>query len=396
MADYDAIVIGGGPAGLSAAEYLAKEKANVLCLDKKQEIGVPVRCAEGLGLGWFKRLNVKPDKSFCAADIYGACLYAPSGKKLEIRFPEISGYILERRIFEKQLARNAAKAGAKIEVKTNVINAEKKNNQVELTFERIGETNTVSADLIVSAEGVEAKIARQLGVNTVNNLNDIDSGFQYEMAGIDYENDDLINLFFGTDVAPRGYVWIFPKGKHEANVGIGIGGLTPELAKNYLDNFINKHEGLKNGSIIAVNAGAIPVGGFLDDMTSDRLIVVGDSAHQVNPIHGGGIGLAMEGARIAAEVAAQAVQKNDFSHDFLKQYNPKWYEQRGERLKAILKKRHMLEVLKDEDYEKLASSLDGDSVMKIAEGDLMQSAKIVAKKLIAHPGLAKIMLKYLK
>ena len=108
MADYDVVIIGGGPAGLSAAELLANNGASVLCLDKKQEIGVPVRCAEGLGLGWFKRLNIKPDKSFCAADIYGACLYAPSGKKLEIRFPELSGYVLERRIFEKHLARQAA------------------------------------------------------------------------------------------------------------------------------------------------------------------------------------------------------------------------------------------------------------------------------------------------
>ena len=225
---------------------------------------------------------------------------------------------------------------------------------------------------------------------------DIDSGFQYEMAGIDYENPDLINLFFGNDVAPRGYVWIFPKGKHEANVGIGIGGTRTELAKDYLDKFIAQHDGLKNGSTIAVNSGCVPVGGFLDDMTADNLIAVGDSAHQVNPIHGGGIGLAIEGARIGAEVALEAVKKDDFSHEFLKRYNPSWYERRGNQLKSVLKRRSMMEALGDDDYETIANSMTGEDVMKLAEGDLLESAKIATTKLVKNPGLVKIMLKYLK
>ena len=367
-----------------------------MCVDKKQEIGVPVRCAEGLGGGWFRRLNIKPDPSFCVADIFGACLYAPSGRKLEIRFPEVAGYVLERRIFEKQIARSAAKKGADIRVKTNIETAERKDGKVLLKGSYLDEAVEYSGKLIISAEGVETKIARQLGLNTTNKLMDIDSGFQYEMAGIDYENPDLINLFFGNDVAPRGYVWIFPKGKHEANVGIGIGGTRTELAKDYLDKFIAQHDGLKNGSTIAVNSGCVPVGGFLDDMTADNLIAVGDSAHQVNPIHGGGIGLAIEGARIGAEVALEAVKKDDFSHEFLKRYNPSWYERRGNQLKSVLKRRSMMEALGDDDYETIANSMTGEDVMKLAEGDLLESAKIATTKLVKNPGLVKIMLKYLK
>lgn len=396
MSDYDVIVIGAGPAGLSAAQVLAENEVSVLCLDKKQEIGVPVRCAEGLGGGWFERLNIKPHPSFCVTDIYGACLYSPANKKLEIRFPEVAGHVLERRIFEKVLAREAAKKGADLKVKTNITSAARENGQVKLKGEFMGEEVEHSAKMVISAEGVESKIARQLGLDTTNKLVDIDSGFQYEMAGIDYENPDLINLFFGNDVAPRGYVWIFPKGKHEANVGIGIGGTRAELAKDYLDKFIAKHEGLKNGSVIAVNSGCVPVGGFLDDMTRDNLIAVGDAAHQVNPIHGGGIGLAIEGARIGAEVAAEAIKKDDVSHHSLQAYNPRWYEARGTKLKSILKRRAMMEALSDDDYETIANSMTGEDVMKLAEGDLMQSAQIASTKLVKNPGLVKIMLKYLK
>jgi len=163
-----------------------------------------------------------------------------------------------------------------------------------------------------------------------------------------------------------------------------------------LDAFIKKHEGLKDGSVIAVNAGGIPVGGFLENMTRDNLLVCGDAAHQVNPIHGGGIGLAIEAARIAAEVAAEAVKQKNYSEQFLKKYNELWYEKRGNKLKRILKMRYMLENLNDEDFETIASSLNGDDIMKIAEGDILQSAKIISTKLVKHPGLVKIMLKYLQ
>jgi len=218
MAEWDVIVIGAGPAGLTAARVAAENGLSVLCLDKKQEIGIPVRCAEGMGLGIFKNQNIPIKQEYCVWPIEGAALYAPSGKKVEIRFPETSGYIVERRIFEKFLARWAAKAGAKIKVKSNVVKAERNNGKVKVFYEHFDEMLEEEAKIIISAEGVEAKIARQLGLNTTNNLNDIDSGFQYEMAGINFDEPELIHLYFGKEVAYRGYVWIFPKGKNEANV----------------------------------------------------------------------------------------------------------------------------------------------------------------------------------
>ncbi len=396
MEHYDVVVVGAGPAGLSAAERLAENSHKVLCLDKKQEIGVPVRCAEGLGMGWFERLNIKPRKEWCPAEIYGAALYSPSGKKVEVRFDKLSGYVLERRIFEKRIAKNAAKKGAKIMVKSNIKTLERKDGKVIVTVDNMSKKKTYSANIIIAADGVESTTARRLGLNTTNKLIDIDSGFQYRMAGIDFEGSDLINLFFGKDVAPRGYAWIFPKGKGEANVGIGIAGTEKELAKDYLDKFIANHPGLKNGSIIDVNAGAVPVGGFLDSMVKDNLIVCGDAAHQVNPIHGGGIGIAIEGARMAADAASEALKKGDYSEKALSPYNKAWYQKRGNKLKDVLKRRHMLENMEDRDFEVLAQAITGEDVMKIAEGDLLESAKIVSTKLVKHPGLMKVMLKYLK
>ena len=394
--EYDVIIIGAGPAGLVAAEKCAIDGLKTLCLEKKQEIGVPKRCAEGLGLGWIKRLGMTPDKKWAVQDISGAALYSPSGKKLEIRFHDVSGYVIERRVFEKELAKKASQAGATIRTKSNVTELKRENGKVNVTALEMEKTAHYSAPIIIACDGVESTIARKLGLNTVLKLNDVDSGFQYEMAGIEFENPDLIHLYFGIEVAPRGYLWIFPKGKDVANVGIGIGGTHEKSAKYYLDKFISAHPGLKKGSIIEVNAGAIPVGGFLKEMTADNLIVCGDAAHQVNPIHGGGMGTAMEAAILASKIAVEAHKKGDFSNETLKPYNSQWYELRGNQMLAILKRRHMLESMKDNDFEILVNSLTGEDVLKISEGELWQSAKIVTKKLIKHPNLAKIMLKYLK
>ncbi len=395
MQQFDVIIVGAGPAGLRAAIKLAKGKAKVLCVDKKQEIGVPKRCGEGLGLAWVKRLGLKPDKRWCLQPMYGAVLYAPSMHRVEIKFNKISGYVIERRVFEKRLAIEAASHGALVKTKCNAHGFERKDGEVIVTCIEQGEKKQYSAPLVIAADGTESLAARKLGLNTAISLNDIGSGYQYEMANISFENPNFIHLFFGNNIARRGYAWVFPKGKNHANVGIGIAGTEQHTAKERLDAFIEKMHGLRNGSIIEVNAGTIPVGGFLDEMTADNLLVVGDAAHQVNPVHGGGIGIAMEAADIASEVALKALKAKDFSHAFLRQYTAQWYEKRGNALRKLLKRRHMLEMLTDDNFETLAQSITGDDVMKILEGDIISSAKMVAKKLIKHPKLVKVMLKYL-
>ena len=145
MEEYDVIIIGAGPAGLNAATKLAERKINVLVLDRKQEIGCPKRCAEGLGLGWFKRLGLKPSKEWAVMPIYGAALYAPSGKSVVLHSKKIAGYVLERKMFEKALAIDAVKKGAKIRLKSNVKSAERRDGKVILDVNELGEIKQYSA-----------------------------------------------------------------------------------------------------------------------------------------------------------------------------------------------------------------------------------------------------------
>ena len=81
--DYDVIIVGAGPAGLSAAITLAEEKVNVLVLDRKQEIGCPKRCAEGLSLRYFKLMGLDPKSSWAVQPMHGAQLYSPDNTSIK-------------------------------------------------------------------------------------------------------------------------------------------------------------------------------------------------------------------------------------------------------------------------------------------------------------------------
>ena len=397
MQEFDLIIVGAGPAGLFAAQKAASSGLKVLVLDRKQEIGSPKRCAEGLGLGWFKRLGLKPQKEWAVQAIHGATLYAPNGKTLSMKAKKTVGFVLERKVFEKFLAIKAARKGAKIIVKANVESMQRKNGKVEVSVKEFDEIKNYTAPLIIAADGVDSRAARMLGLNTANKLPDMDSGFQYEMTNLKGYDEQSLHLFFGTKIANRGYVWVFPKRKGTANVGIGIAAASEKSAKAYLDDFIKSHsEIFKDASIIEVNAGAIPVGGFLEDMTADNLMVCGDAAHMTDPIHGGGIGIAMEGGQIAAEIAIKAHKAGNFSHEFLQQFNKEWYSKRGNQLKKRLKARHFLEKLTDDDFNYLAESITVEDCLKIVGGEIAgkEKLKFLGKKMLTRPGLAKIMAKY--
>jgi digeranylgeranylglycerophospholipid reductase len=399
---YDAIVVGAGPSGLAAGIELAKGKAKVLILDRKQEIGCPKRCAEGLSNRWFEIMNLKPSPNWAVQEIKGAVLYGPNGKEVKMKGNKILGYVLERKMFEKYLAIEAVKLGAKIMMKHQVVEAKRENGIVTLKVEVNNEVEEFKGKMILACDGIDSKVARMLSLNTMNNLNDTDSGYQYEMTGITGYDENCLHLYFGTEVAPRGYTWIFPKRDGTANVGIGIGAYvsaeTKINAKEYLDRWIESQPGLKDGSIIEVNAGGIPVGGFLEKMTADNLLVAGDAGHMVDPIHGGGIGIAMEGGRLSAQVALRAIKANNFTDDFLSTYTKEWFDLRGNELKRRLKSRHLLEQLSDDDFNYLAESISMDEALAIGNGTMSKAgmAILFTKKLVKRPGLVKIMMKYLQ
>ncbi len=388
---FDVIVIGAGPGGTAFGRVAAKRGLDVLIIDKRKELGSPVRCGEGIGAHWQGKIKLPLHGGAIAAKIDGARCFAPNGKTLKIATPETKGYVLERKIFDKYMAIEAARAGAQILPKTIVEDlikdgAGKPAGVKARTYDN--EVVEFKAPLIVSAEGMEAKIARQAGfTDAVANLYDVDTCFEYEMANVECE--PLIELWFTNRYAKRGYVWVFPKGKDVANVGVGIGGDLNMHPKRCMDDFIKAHpERFKRAEVVEVKAGNIWVGAPLKEMTKDNFMVIGTAAHQVDPIHGGGMALAMEAGEIAADVAVRAVEKKDFSKKFLGEYEASWRATEEGKLLKRLKLRKVLEMFTDEDFDRVFELLDEKDLERVLGGDFKP---VVSKVLVKRPSLLKVL-----
>src|SRR5512139_4190886 len=114
--NYDVVVVGAGPGGSMAARTIAQAGCSVLLVEKRQEIGAPVRCAEGVSRSWLEKI-VPIDPKWICAQIHGYRFHAPDGTAFAVE-PDDTGYILERKIFDRDLANMAALAGAHVIAKT--------------------------------------------------------------------------------------------------------------------------------------------------------------------------------------------------------------------------------------------------------------------------------------
>ena len=157
--------------------------------------------------------------------------------------------------------------------------------------------------------------------------------------------------------------------------------LEKKSAKYYVDKFISENPNIfSNASIIEVNAGGIPVGGLLDDMALNGFLTVGDAAHQVNPIHGGGLKEALLAGEIAANVIIESIKKQDYSKKFLSKYNKIWWKERGYALRRIEKLKFAVEKLSDKELNNLAEKLTGDDLVDFSRGNsLFKLGKILMK-----------------
>ncbi|WP_297520817.1 NAD(P)/FAD-dependent oxidoreductase [Thermococcus sp.] len=375
---YDVVVVGAGIAGPIVARDVAKAGYSVLLIDKKPAIGSPKQCAEGISIKVFDKYDIPYDKRYINREIYGAKLYSPSGHELELRYKEASGVILERKVFDKMLAYYAAKAGADVLARTEALDVIRKDGKIAgIKAKHEDEPVEIHADIIVAADGVESMVARKAGINTYAPPHEFDSSYEYEML-IEGYDPDLIHLWFGNEVAPRGYVWVFPKDEDRANVGIGIASDHPETAKYYLDKWLEENK-IPAKKILEVNVGVVPVGGFVKKLVKDNVLVVGDAARQVNPMHGGGMAEAMEAGTIASKWIVKALEEENLS--LLQNYTKEWWETDGKRLEKVLKVRKVTEKLTDEDLDLFIQIISGADAEKIAGGDYVE----VIKALLRHP-----------
>jgi digeranylgeranylglycerophospholipid reductase len=357
-ASYDVVIIGAGPAGSTAARGTASAGLSTLLLEKRQEIGAPVRCAEAVGYSSLSRF-VEPDPKWIARVIDGVRLVAPDGGFVDIVSPG-NGFVLERKIFDRHLAELAAAAGAEVRVKSRATGLVFCDGRVSGVCVRSGRAEeTIEARLVIAADGVESQVGRWAGLETGCTLSGIDICAQYLLSGVKLERPEYCYFYFGRDIAPGGYAWAFPKGEDTANVGLGIrpNPRRPvgETAKYFLDRFVSKV--FPEAVPVSFVIGAVPTDGKHMRLSGPGIMVAGDAAHQTDPLTGGGIANAMIAGKLAAEAALKAFQKGDFSRASLSAYDRKWHKKLGKRVKHLVRLRDEIVLFQDETYNKLVNMM---------------------------------------
>lgn len=308
----DILVVGAGPAGGATALVAARRGMQVLVVERRQVVGIPVQCAEYIPTMLVGRLNI--GKSFIVQRTRGMKTYLPGEPVKETRAP---GFTIHRDIFDQAMMRAAADSGAELMVSTRAL--QRIDDETVLLKRKSGQYLTVRAKIIVGADGPRSTVGRWVGAVNRNLL----PGVQVTLPLM--EPMDWTEVYFDPEIY-AGYGWLFPK-KDVANVGIGLKN-TPRSHTRIgflLDRFIArlKAEGKVAGDPVRYTAGWIPAEP-VRQAVHGNVALVGDAAGHTHPITGAGISNAVVCGEMAGTWAARAVEKGDVS--VLKHYDDQWQD----------------------------------------------------------------------
>ncbi len=336
MKKYDLVIIGGGPAGSSAALYASLHGIKALVVERKKIPGTPVLCAEGASVKGIELVIKKIKNCWIANKTNKVFFKGPNHKSFTVRFSS-PGYILERRVFDRDLLAIASD-------KTDVMIETEATQVLENTVyvEHRKKREKIHFDFLIIAEGIESKIARSLNLTTPLKLSQIHSCAQYLIAGINIDASG-ITLILDREKCPGGYIWIFPKDENLANIGLGIAPfLTDKPAHYFLNSFIR--ENFPNAKIIEKSGGfvsAVVMKGF----GKKNILIAGDAGRLIDPMSGAGIVNAMLSGKLAVESIVDS--KTTEIH---KIYNKKLEKAFVKNLRFNEKMRRIFLKLKNDDF----------------------------------------------
>lgn len=360
-----------------AAWKAAQEGARTILLEKDDRPGKKV-CAEGILAEALLDAEVQPEREFVINRITGAFLYAPDERKRVGVGGE--GYILDKPMFLQMLAERARRAGAEIVYGGAIEEIAREDGGVWLKGKLDKKPLSLKARVVIGCDGTGSILARRFFPR--RNYQVI-AAFQYSMADCRVDDESKLEIFVGHRKAPAGYVWIFPKGGGNANVGIGLKG---SGAKQFLDRFIEEHPSIFSGSKVERSLAApVPVGGEIDEYVSNNIMLCGDAAGQVIPLTGAGIHTSLASGKIAGEVAAKAISDGDASGKRLSEYKTKFADLFGQRIANSLKALDSFERFSDEELNIITDFLDGQDLIDMANGF---SPSRAIGLLVRHPLLA--------
>lgn len=381
---FDIAVVGGGPAGLSAAYAAAKGGAKVVLFEKDQSIAHSIRTSGVTWISEMERLGI-PSKFYNPIQNYR--FVSPSNDIL-ITGNVSKSCVLDIRGMYQHLAFLAAKEGVQLMVKSNVIDVIKDGDRVVGVKANTPKGRlTVRSTLVIDASGFSTSVGRKAGV--AGQWKRYGVGAEYECYCDDIDSTTWV-LMVGQKYSDAGYAWSFPLSTNKVRIGVGIG--RPESNAEPLDKLheiIEKRfkplDALRDGKIqpIELHYGFIPNEGVRRNSIADGLVMVGDSAGQSNPLVLEGIRYAIDFGRLAGKVGADSLSENSDKESLL-EYERSWKSKVESKIHSALKVQMRWLGLTDEEWDKEIEILRDMTVHEFLDFIKADFTRVNMMKLALH------------
>jgi geranylgeranyl reductase family protein len=391
-ADYDVVVVGGGPVGCYTAAQIAGRGHRVLVVEEHGEIGRPIQCGGCITPRVFDLpdADFRRTKGVVLNTLKGANARSPGGNWLSFKAQDTRAFVVNRSYFDKAFARLAARRGVELALGTRAEAALRGPDGVEVTLRRGEDTpQSVRARLLIGADGVQSQVAWWFKLSHPEKLV---PSIELHCEGLKLDPES-VELFAGREVAPGFFAWIIPYDESSGLVGLGIDG-RKGVALDYLNRLIQApwfKDRYGTPQELEYVLSAIPMG-LLKRTFDDRVMIVGDAAAQVKQTTGGGLYMGLASAVHCAQTASEALDAGDLSADFLSSYQDAWTAAVGKELKHAKLLHRMMAEMSDKQLDLAIKVLD-DPALKaliVKHGDIDYPSKLARVALRKSPQLLRL------
>lgn len=386
MNKYDVIVVGAGTGGCLAAKTLAEAGRKVCLIDRKskKDIGDKV-CGDAIGKHHFENIGLAPPSGEELDQIIdGIKVYSPDMEtEVNVQGEGVHGYLINRLLFGQRLLKEAKGAGAILLDSTIVINSIIENKYVVGVLVKDTETgkeSKLNSKVVIDASGHSAVLRKTLppefGIEKEVKDEDVEICYR-EIRELKkpVSEPGFCKIYLDLQRIPGGYYWIFPKSSTTVNVGLGVsmkkGFPNP---KDLFNEVILSMPIFEGSHALTGGGGLVPTRRPISPMVGNGIIIIGDAACQVNPIHGGGIGSSMMGGVRAAEIIDKALEKGDVSRETLWPYTGIFMELYGAKQAGLDIFRMLLQRLtnKEMNYGMRQRLITDEDLLKTSMGEDMK------------------------